>query len=86
MEYRQGKLDQALTDLLRAAQVIGHEDPVVFTHVGDTYLKLKKLPEAVEAWQKAIALDPKNKDLSDKIEAAKKEIAKGGAANQNTSH
>ncbi len=86
VEFRQGKLDQALTDLRRAAQVIGHEDPVVFTHVGDTYLKLKKLPEAVEAWQKAIALDPKNKDLSGKIDAAKKEIAKSGAANHNTSH
>ena len=86
VEYRQGKLDQALNDLAGAAQVIGRQDPVVFTHIGDTYLKLKKLPEAVEAWQKALALDPKIKDLSDKIEAAKKEIAKGASANQNPSH
>jgi tetratricopeptide (TPR) repeat protein len=85
VEYRQGKLDPALNDLLRAAQVIGHQDPVVFTHIGDTYLKLKKLPEAVEAWQKALTLDPKIKDLSDKIAAAKKEIAKNGTANQNGS-
>ena len=86
VEYRQGKLDQALNDLLQAAHIIGRQDPVVFTHIGDTYLKLKKLPEAVEAWQKALTLDPKIKDLSDKIEAAKKEIAKGGGANQNPSH
>jgi tetratricopeptide (TPR) repeat protein len=86
MEYRQGKLDQALDDLRRAADLIGHEDPVVFTHIGDTYLKLKKLPEAVDAWQKAVTLDPKNKELSGKIDAAKKEIAKSGAANHNTSH
>jgi len=86
VEYRQGKFDQALKDLLHAAEVIGREDPVVFTHIGDTYLKLKKLPEAVAAWQKAVALDPKDKDLSDKIEAAKKEIAKGEAPNQNNSH
>jgi hypothetical protein len=46
---------------------------------------LKKLPEAVEAWQKALTLDPKIKDLSDKIAAAKKEIAKNGTANQNGS-
>jgi tetratricopeptide (TPR) repeat protein len=85
IEYRQGKLDQALKDLRHAADLIGHEDPVVFEHIGDTYLTLKNLPQAVEAWQKAAVLDPKKTNLHDKIEAAKKEIAKSGAAGQSIS-
>ncbi len=76
VEYRQGKFDQALGDLERAAQTIGRDDPVVFEHIGDTYLKLKKLPQAIEAWQKAAALDPKNKNLAEKIENTKKEVSK----------
>src|SRR6058998_2861883 len=76
VEFRKGKFDQALSDLLRAAKTVERDDPVVFEHIGDTYLKLNRMPEAVEAWQKALALDPKNKTLADKIEATKKTIGK----------
>jgi len=48
----------------------------VFEHIGDTYLKLNRVREALDAWQKALALDPKNKTLADKIEATKKTIGK----------
>ncbi len=78
IEYRQGKFDQALTDLQHAAQAIGREDAVVFEHLGDTYSKLKRLPEALEAWQKASKLDPKNKNLADKIANAQKDVNKPG--------
>ena len=76
MEFRKGKFDQALSDLLRAAKAVEHDDPVVFEHIGDTYLKLNRVPEALDAWQKALALDPKNKTLTDKIEGTKKTIGK----------
>jgi tetratricopeptide (TPR) repeat protein len=76
VEFRKGKFDQALTDLLRAAKTVEHDDPVVFEHIGDTYLKLNRVPEALDAWQKALALDPKNKTLTDKIEGTKKTISK----------
>src|SRR3989454_2013709 len=36
LEFRQGKFDQALTNLLRAAKNMAHDDPVVFEHMGDT--------------------------------------------------
>ena len=71
VEYRQGKYDQALTDLLHAAQTMPHADAVVFDHLGDTYLKLNRIAPALEAWEKARALDPKNKVLADKIENTK---------------
>jgi tetratricopeptide (TPR) repeat protein len=76
VEFRKGKFDQALNDLLRAAKTAEREDPVVFEHIGDTYLKLNRSREALEAWQKALALDPKNKNLADKIQTTKKTIGK----------
>jgi tetratricopeptide (TPR) repeat protein len=76
VEFRKGKFDQALSDLLRAAKTVERDDPVVFEHIGDTYLKLNRVPEALDAWQKALALDPKNKTLAGKIEGTKKTIGK----------
>jgi len=76
VEFRKGKFDQALTDLLRAAKTAEHDDPVVFEHIGDTYLKLNRMPEALAAWQKALTLDPKNKNLAEKVEGTKKRISK----------
>ena len=76
VEFRKGQFDRALDDLLRAAKTAEREDPVVFEHIGDTYLKLNRTREALEAWQKALSLDPKNKNLADKIQATKKNIGK----------
>jgi tetratricopeptide (TPR) repeat protein len=76
VEFRKGQFDQALNDLLRAAKTAEREDPVVFEHIGDTYLKLNRTREALEAWQKALALDPKNKKLADKIQTTKKTMGK----------
>lgn len=76
VEFRKGQFDRALDNLLQAAKTAQREDPVVFEHIGDTYLKLNRTREALEAWQKALALDPKNKNLADKIQATKKTIGK----------
>ena len=83
VEFRKGQFDRALDDLLRAAKTAEREDPVVFEHIGDTYLKLNRTREALEAWQKALSLDPKNKNLADKIQATKKMIGKDLPANTN---
>ena len=76
VEFRKGKFDQALTDLLRAAKGEERDDPVVFEHIGDTYLKLNRMADALAAWQKALTLDPKNKNLAEKVEDTKKRISK----------
>jgi tetratricopeptide (TPR) repeat protein len=83
VEFRKGQFDRALDDLLRAAKTAEREDPVVFEHIGDTYLKLNRTREALEAWQKALSLDPKNKNLADKIQATKKTIGNDLPANTN---
>jgi tetratricopeptide (TPR) repeat protein len=78
--YRKGKYDEALSELLRATQNLTSDDPIVFDHIGDTYSKLNRIAQALEFWQKAIALDPGNKLLTDKIEKTKTTISKGPAA------
>jgi tetratricopeptide (TPR) repeat protein len=80
VEFKQGKFDQALVDLLRAAKNLDREDPIVFEHIGDTYLKLHRVPEALKSWQKALALDPNNKKLAEKIESTKTTISSGSSA------
>jgi tetratricopeptide (TPR) repeat protein len=81
--YRKGKYDEALNELLRAAQNLTRDDPIVFEHIGDTYSKLNRVPQALDFWQKAIALDPGNKLLADKIEKTKTTISKGPPAKIN---
>jgi len=83
VEFRKGQFDRALNDLLRAAKTAERADPVVFEHIGDTYLKLNRTREALEAWQKALSLDPKNKNLADKIQTTKKMIGKDLPAKTN---
>ena len=62
---------------------MAHDDPVVFEHIGDTYSKLNRVPQAMEAWQKAMALDPQNKQLAQKIENTKTTMSKGAPAKPN---
>ena len=77
IHYRKNKFDDALNELLRAAQNITRPDPIVFEHIGDTYSKLNRIPQALDYWQKAVALSPDNKLLAEKIEKTKTTISKG---------
>ena len=76
VQYRQGKFEQALENLKRAVQNLPREDPVVFDHLGDAYLKLNRMAQAIEAWQKARTLDPSNKGLAAKIDSHKTKVSK----------
>ena len=76
VKFRKGKYEEALGDLLRAAQQLTRDDPVVFDHIGDTYAKLNNIPQALEYWQKAIALDGDNKALVEKVEKTKLKMSK----------
>ena len=80
LEFRQGKYEEALGDLQRAAQNMTRDDAVVFEHIGDTYSKLNRAPQALEAWQKAGTLDPQNKNLAEKIDNAKTKMSKGDSS------
>ena len=86
LELRQGKFDQALSDLLRAAQKLTRDDPVVLEHIGDACAKLNKSAQALDAWQKALNLVPQNKKLADKIDNAKTKMSKGQPPSANQIH
>jgi len=84
VEFRAGKFEQALTDLQRAAQNMTRDDPVVFEHLGDTYLKLNRVANAVESWQKVLVLDPQNRKIAEKIDNAKTKLSKGAVPPSNS--
>ena len=86
LEFRQGKYEEALGDLQRAAQSMTRDDAVVFEHIGDTYSKLNRVPQALEFWQKAGTLDPQNKKLAEKIDNAKTKMSKGDSPSANPHH
>jgi tetratricopeptide (TPR) repeat protein len=81
--YRKGKYEEALNALLRALPNLTRDDPIVFEHIGDAYAKLNRIAQALDFWQKAIALDPANKLLADKIEKTKTTMSKGPPAKIN---
>ena len=72
--YKKGEFEKALKELLRAAEAIKPEDSVVFDHLGDVYQKLGRTGEALNYWQKAIALDGANEKIAAKIEATKQKV------------
>ena len=74
--FKQGKFQEALTELLRAAELLPEPDAVVFEHIGDAYDKLGKNAEAVLYWQKALQLGPENKTIATKLDKSAENVAK----------
>jgi tetratricopeptide (TPR) repeat protein len=83
--YQKGEYELALKELLRAAEIIPQQstskkgDPVVYDHIGDTYARLGRTREALDYWNRAVAVgidDPKLADrVREKIEDAKQKLA-----------
>lgn len=73
--YKRGEYGKALAELLRAAELLKPADPVVFEHVGDTYLALGNPAQAINVWQKALALDTHNRELAAKIDREKAKVS-----------
>lgn len=86
VKYREGKFDDALARLQSALQNLKRDDAVVFEHLGDINAKLNRIPQALDAWQRAHTLDPDNKSLAEKIEGAKTKMSKSESPKQNPFH
>ncbi|MBI5627821.1 MAG: tetratricopeptide repeat protein, partial [Candidatus Rokubacteria bacterium] len=81
--YQQGKYSGALRELQRAADR-AKEDPEIFDHLGDAYLKNGQIEEAISAWERALQVDKENRtseSVKKKLqEAREKQLrAKGDA-------
>jgi hypothetical protein len=74
---RNPQLSKQLEDLQHRWQALSDQ----IQHDGDQFMPL--IAEALDFWQKAIALDPENKLLTDKIEKTKTTISKGPPAKMN---
>jgi len=74
--YRKGDYENALRELLRAANQIASADPVVYDHIGDTYHALKRDSEALLYWTKALQLDADDASLVEKVDRATSRLAK----------
>ncbi|MBA4148353.1 MAG: tetratricopeptide repeat protein [Verrucomicrobia bacterium] len=64
--FKLNKFEQALSYLLRAAELSKEPDPTIYDHIGDVYFSLKQLERAREAWEKSIAIEP-NDEIRKKI-------------------
>jgi tetratricopeptide (TPR) repeat protein len=65
--YRQGRLNDALTQLLLAARLAPEEDGVVLDHIGDTLHALRRDEEAIAFWRRAATLVPDPAGIRNKI-------------------
>ena len=75
MHFKKGLHEQALKELLRAAELLKADDATVFDHIGDACEKLGKTAEAVAYWQKAHQLDSGNKAIAAKLDARSARVA-----------
>jgi tetratricopeptide (TPR) repeat protein len=86
--YKSGMLTEALTEIKKAVALVG-DDPVIYEHLGEIYLKQQKVSDAREAWLHSLEIDPSNEKLlqrfreqglanqanEDRIQQAKRRVA-----------
>ena len=66
MLYKLDRPSEALGWLQKAIEHSEEPDATLYDHLGDVYAAMDKLPEAQEAWRKAISLEP-NKEIEKKL-------------------
>lgn len=64
--FQQGEFGKSLEYLQKASLFL--DDPVIYDHLGDAYLKLGETVKAVESWRKSLELDPKQQEVNRKIQ------------------
>jgi tetratricopeptide (TPR) repeat protein len=72
----QADIERALEELKRAEQLTGG-DPVVSEHLGDTYLLLNQKELALERFEEALQMDPREGEqphLLEKLESLQREL------------
>lgn len=67
--FKRGKAKEAIRELERAGAL--YEDPIIFDHLGDAYLKARDTEKAKLNWQRSLKLDPKQASVIEKIKGVK---------------
>lgn len=95
--YKSGMLTEALTEIKKAVALVG-DDPVIYEHLGEIYLKQQKVADAREAWFHSLEIDPSNEKLlqrfreqglanptyEDRIQQAKRRVSEKAQTQQAT--
>lgn len=63
--YRKGMYDEALKELLLAAELVA--DPTIDSHIAEVYLKLNQPDLAKKYWQLSLEADPDQPDIQSKL-------------------
>ena len=74
--YQTRRYEEALTKLLKAAELLTSPDEVVYDHIGDTYSRLGNQVQALNYWRKAAELNPQDKRIVAKIDQMVESLAK----------
>lgn len=72
-EYRSGREDMAILCLKES--VLAHKNGKAFELLGDLYYKRAELKRARFYWYEALAIDPTNKSISEKLNKLRREMA-----------
>ncbi|MCU0651064.1 MAG: tetratricopeptide repeat protein [Candidatus Omnitrophica bacterium] len=67
--FKQGKIKEAAAELEKAKDLL--DDPVIYDHLGDVYLKLKDTGRAKDNWLKSLKLDGSQEKVKKKLESIK---------------
>ncbi|MFA5276708.1 MAG: tetratricopeptide repeat protein [Candidatus Omnitrophota bacterium] len=68
--FKQGKIKEAFKEIEKASILI--EDPEVYDHLGDVYLKLNNAKEAEASWKKSLELAPQQGPVKEKLDKLNK--------------
>ena len=67
---------EALREIQTAVEIT-KDDPVIFEHLGDIFLKLNNIEAAVEAWGKSLEFHEKEEGLKERVEKKIEDLKKG---------
>jgi Tfp pilus assembly protein PilF len=68
--FKKGNASESLKELQKATSLL--EDPVIYDHLGDVYLKINDRAKAKLNWEKSLEFDPKQDKVKNKIEELNK--------------
>ncbi len=70
VKFRKGEFSDALEILLGASEIV-EDDPVIWEHIGDTYMKLGQPEPALESYNRSAEVDPDRTEIEEKVREAR---------------
>jgi tetratricopeptide (TPR) repeat protein len=71
VKFRKGEFSLALEILLSASEIVD-DDPVIWEHIGDTYMKLGQPEPALESYNRSMEVDSERPEIEEKVREARR--------------